>query len=92
MVYYIVLFLLYFLVSLHGDKCKRRVQRGASPRHYYTADLRLFSWGNPLICLEEVLFLQPLLPPKRFDIPPPPPWLGDAQKVQARSYLPFNAM
>ena len=23
---------------------------------------------------EEVLYLQPLIPPKRFDIPPPPNW------------------
>ena len=44
---------------------------GASPRHYYTVDPRFFPSGNPLICHEEVLLLQPLLPPKRLDIPPP---------------------
>ena len=70
MVYYIVsvLFLLFFLVSLHGDSCsKRKVQRWASPRHY-TVDPMLFPSGNPFICREEVLYLQPLIPPKRFDV------------------------
>ena len=27
--------------------------------------------GNPFKCHEEVLYLQPLIPPKRFDISPP---------------------
>ena len=27
--------------------------------------------GNPFECHEEVLFLQPMIPPKRFDIFPP---------------------
>ena len=27
--------------------------------------------GNPLKCHEEVLYLQPMIPPKRFDILPP---------------------
>ena len=31
----------------------------------------LFPSGNPFICHEEVLYLQPLTPPKRFDISPP---------------------
>ena len=31
----------------------------------------LFPSGNPFICHEEVLYLQPLIPPKRFDISPP---------------------
>ena len=35
--------------------------------------------GNPFKCHEEVLYLQPMIPPKRFDIPPPCPW--DAQRV-----------
>ena len=34
--------------------------------------------GEPVLCHEEVLYLQPLLPPKRFDIFPPR--LGDTQK------------
>ena len=31
----------------------------------------LFSSGNPFKCHEEILYLQPLIPPKRFDIFPP---------------------
>ena len=27
--------------------------------------------GNPFKCREEVLYLQPMIPPKRFDIFPP---------------------
>ena len=43
---------------------------GASPRHY-TVDPMLSASGNLFKCHEEVLYLQPLIPPKRFDIPPP---------------------
>ena len=39
----------------------------ASPRHY-AVDPMLFPSGNSFKCHEEVLYLQPLLPPKRFDI------------------------
>ena len=53
--------------SLHGDYCKCTVQRWASPQHY-TVDPMLFPSGNPFKCHEEVLYLQPLIPPKRFDI------------------------
>ena len=35
-------------------------------------------YGNPFQCHEEVLYLQPMIPPKRFDTFP---LLGDAQKV-----------
>ena len=35
---------------------------------YYTVDPMLFPSGNPFKCHEEVLYLQPLIPPKRFDI------------------------
>ena len=38
--------------------------------------------GNPIKCHEEVLSLQPMIPPKRFDIFLP--CLGDAQKVWMR--------
>ena len=31
-------------------------------------DPLLFPSGNPFKCHEEVLYLQPLIPPKRFDI------------------------
>ena len=37
------------------------------------------SLGNSVKCHEEVLSLQSMIPPKRFDISPS--WLGDAQKV-----------
>ena len=40
---------------------------GLPPRHY-TVDPMLFPSGNPSKCHEEVLYLQPLIPPKRFDI------------------------
>ena len=50
------------------------VQRDwVSPRHY-TVDPMLLPSGNPFKCHEEVLYLQPMIPPKRFD-------MGDAQKV-----------
>ena len=31
----------------------------------------LLPWRNPFKCHEEVLYLQPMIPPKRFDIFPP---------------------
>ena len=34
----------------------------------HTVDPMLFPSGNPFICHEEILYLQPLIPPKRFDI------------------------
>ena len=42
-------------------------------------DPMLLPKGNPFKCHEEVLYLPPMIPPKRFDIFSP--WLGDAQKV-----------
>ena len=39
----------------------------ASPRQY-TVDPMLLPEGNPFICHEEVLSLQPVILPKRFDI------------------------
>ena len=41
---------------------------GLTPR-YYTVDPMLLPSGNPFKCHEKVLyFLQPMIPPKRFDI------------------------
>ena len=40
--------------------------------------------GNPFKCHEEILLLQPMIPPKHFDMFPPD-WEMDAQKVKARS-------
>ena len=53
---------------------------GFLPRHD-TVDLMLLSlWKNPIECHEEIfLSLQPMFPPKRFDIVSP--CLGGAQKV-----------
>ena len=45
-------------------------ERWVSPR-YYTVDPMLLPSGNPIKCHEEVLSLQPMIPPKRFDIFPP---------------------
>ena len=42
-----------------------------------TVDPMLFPSGNPFKCHEEVLYLQPFIQPKHFDIFP----LGDSQKV-----------
>ena len=44
--------------------------RWVSPR-YYTVDQMLLPSGNRFKCHEEVLYLQPMIPPKRFDIFPP---------------------
>ena len=44
----------------------------------YTVDPMLLPSGNPFKFHEEVLSLQPMIPSKRFDIPPPA-W--GAQKV-----------
>ena len=70
--YYIVsgLFLTFFWCPCMAINCKCTVQRWASPRHY-TVDPMLSAWGNLFKCHEEVLYLQPLIPPKRFDIFPP---------------------
>ena len=38
---------------------------------YYTVDPMLLPSGNPFKYHEEVLYLQPMIPPKRFDIFPP---------------------
>ena len=41
-------------------------------------DIILLTQGNPFKCPEEVLSLQSMIPPKRFDIFPP---VWEAQKV-----------
>ena len=66
------MFLFYFcLVSLHAAINVSSVQHngvGFSP--YYIVDPMLLPSGNPFKCHEEVLYLQPMIPPKRFDIFP----------------------
>ena len=39
--------------------------------YIHTVDPMLLPSGNPFKCHEEVLYLQPMIPPKRFDIFPP---------------------
>ena len=39
---------------------------------HYISDPMLLPTGNPIKCHDEVLSLQPMIPPKRFDTPPPP--------------------
>ena len=63
------------------SKCT--VQRWASPRHY-TVDPMLLPSGNPFKCHEDILFLQTMIPPKLFNIPPP---VWDAQKIFLRPTL-----
>ena len=55
------------LTLLFQQQCKYTVLRWASPRHY-TVDPMLLPSGNPFKCHEEVLYLQSMIPPKRFDI------------------------
>ena len=43
----------------HGDKLDQRAWEGV-----------LVGYNNEFKCHEEVLYLQPLIPPKRFDISP----------------------
>ena len=46
--------------------------------------------GNPIKCHEEVSPLQPMVPPKRFDVFSP--CLGDAQKVSMHSDFYLNSV
>ena len=50
----------------------------------YTVDPMLSPSGNPFKCHEEVLYLQPLIPPKRFDFFPP-----DWKMLRSRRVLIF---
>ena len=66
MVYYTVLFLMFFWCPYMAINVNVQY-RWVSPRHY-TVDPMLSASGNLFKCHEEVLYLQPLIPPKRFDI------------------------
>ena len=44
---------------------------GFLPSIVLLVDPMLLPYGNPCKCHEEVLYLQPMIPPKRFDIFPP---------------------
>ena len=51
------------------DVSKWTALQWVSPR-YHTVEPMLLPSGNPFKCHEEVLYLQPMIPPKRFDIFP----------------------
>ena len=56
-------------IYLLSNKCK--CTAWVSPRYYTVIDPMLLPSGNPFKCHEEVLYLQPMIPPKRFYIFPP---------------------
>ena len=56
--------------SLDAFRCFVKVYNitmGFSPTLYCVVESTLLQWGNPSKCHEEVLSLQPMAPPKRFD-------------------------
>ena len=67
MVYYIVLFLLFLCCPCMAINVRVQYNVGFSPT-LYTVDPMLFPSENPFKCHEEVLYLQPVIPPKRFGI------------------------
>ena len=68
MVYYMVsgLFLLFFWCPCMA--INENVQYNGGLPDIILLTQMLFPTGNPFKCHEEVLYLQPLIPPKRFDI------------------------
>ena len=70
MVYYSVsvLFLLFFWCPCMAINVSVQNNGGLLPDIHYTVDPMLLPSGNPFKCHEEVLYLQPMIPPKRFDI------------------------
>ena len=73
MVYYIVsvLSLLFYWCPCRAISVSVQYNGELLPDIHYTVDPVLFPSGDPFKCHEEVLYLQPLIPPKRFDISPP---------------------
>ena len=72
MVYYVVsvLFLMFFWCPCMAINVNVQYN-GGLPDILLLTQSMLFPSGNPFKCHEEVLYLQPLIPPKRFDIFPP---------------------
>ena len=83
MVYYYVvsvLFLMFFWCPCMAITVNVQDNGGLLPDIILLTQCYFHRGTNPFKCHEEVLYLQPLIPPtKRFDIFPPKP--GDAQKV-----------
>ena len=73
MVYYIVsvLFLLFFWCPCMAINVSVQYNGGLLPDIILSTQCYIHR-RQPFKCHEEVLYLQPLIPPKRFDIPPPP--------------------
>ena len=73
MVYYIVsgLFLMFFWCPCMAINVNVQYIGGLLPDIMLLIDPMLSASGNLFECHEEVLYLQPLIPPKRFDIFPP---------------------
>ena len=73
MVYYVVsgLFLMFFWCPCMAINVNVQYNGGLLPDIMLLVDPMLSAWGNLFKCHEEVLYLQPLIPPKRFDIFPP---------------------
>ena len=69
MVYYIVsgVSLMFFWCSCMAINVSVQYSGGFLPDMIQLDDPMLFQSGNPFKCHEEVLYLQPLIPPKRFD-------------------------
>ena len=72
MVYYIVsgLFLMFFWCPCMGINVNAQYNGGLLPDIILLTPIMLSASGNLFKCHEEVLYLQPLIPPKRFDIFP----------------------
>ena len=72
MVYYVVsgLCLMFFWCPCIAINVNVQYHGGLLPDMILLTQLLLPS-GNPFKCHEEVLYLQPVIPPKRFDIFPP---------------------
>ena len=65
---YLSLFILYFFsCPCMAINVSVQYKRWASPRHN-TVNPMLFPSGNPFKCHEEILYLQPMMPSKLFDI------------------------
>ena len=68
MVYYTVLFFMFFCCPYMAINVNVQYNGGFLPDIILLTRCYLHRSGNLLKCHEKVLYLQPLIPPKRFDI------------------------
>ena len=73
-----LLFLMFFWCPYMAINVSVQFNGGRAPDIILLTQSMLLSSGNPFKCHEEVLFLQPMILPKRFDIFPP---VWDTRKV-----------